>query len=217
MRRYLTILLLAAASTALAGRRAHLDYVAEVKNPQKRLPILSEARQLLRQAGATETNRTETLALCLKRCEQLLWVRPDDVFAEALVIFAEATWLKGQPERALQVLDEYDKILRMSGLSTAKKGTPYSERTDYQAAVLRGRIHEEKGRTALQTGDHDTARAALTESWRSFASAAALAGRGVDSPATRKAKEVKRLIPITSTNSLEMQKETANKMPGHIP
>ncbi len=217
MKRYLTNLLLAAAGTALAGPRGHLDYVAEVKNPQKRLPILAEAREFLRQAEATETNRTETLALCLNRCEQLLWVGPDDIFAEALVILAEATWLKGQPDRALQVLTEYDKILRMSGISTTKRGTPYSERTDYQAEFLRGRIHEQKGRAALQAGDHDTARGTLTESWRCFASAAALAGRNIDSPASGKAAEVKRLIPITSTNSLEMQKETANKMPGHIP
>jgi len=217
MKREITVfLLLVVTVKALAGSAPHLDYVDQVKNPEKRLPILAEARQLLRQAEAIETNRTETIALCLNRCEQLLWVRPDDVFAEALVILAEATWLKGQPDRALQVLKEYDKILRMSGLSTAKRGTSFSERTDYQAEVLRGRIHEEKGRTALKAGDDDTARTALTKSWRSFASAAALAGRGVDSPAASKAKEVKRLIPIIATSALEIQKGSI-KMPGNIP
>lgn len=217
MKQAIILALFLAGPAAFAGPRAHLAYVAEVKNPEKRLPILAEARQFLRQAEATETNRTETLALCLNRCEQLLWGGPDDVFAEALVIHAEATWIKGSPERALQVLTEYGKIIRMSGLSTAKKGEPFSDRTDYQAEVLRGRIYEQKGLVALQANDHDTARNALTASWRAFASAAALAGRGSDSPASGKAEEVKRLIPITSTNSLEIQKETANKMPGHIP
>jgi hypothetical protein len=211
MKRNIILVLLLACAEAVAGPRGHRDYEAEVKNPEKRLPILAEARQFLRQAEATETNRTESLALCLNRCEQLLWVRPDDVFAEALVILAEATWLKGQPDRALQILKEYDKILKLSGISTAKKGVSFSERADYQAEALRGRIHEQKGMAALQTKDQDAARVALTESWRCFASAAALAGRGVDCPAARKAEEVKALIPIMRIHPLDIQTNTANQ------
>lgn len=213
MKQKITLALLLVCAEAVAGPRGHLDYEAEVKNPEKRLPILAEARQFLRQAEATETNRMETLALCLSRCEQLLWVRPDDVFAEALVILAEATWLKGQPDRALEVLKEYDKILKLSGISTAKKGVPFSERTDYQAEVLRGRICEQKGVAARQAEDQEAARSALTASWRCFASAAALAGHGVDSPAARKAEEVKRLIPIVRIHPLNIQTNTTNQAP----
>lgn len=101
MRPKIIIVYLLACTQAVAWPRARVDYMTEVKNPERRLPILEEARQLLREAKASETNRVETLDLCLDRCEQLLWVRPDDVFVEALVILAEITWLKGQPDRAL--------------------------------------------------------------------------------------------------------------------
>ena len=101
MRPKIIIVYILACTQAVAWPRARLDYMTEVKNPERRLPILAEARQLLREAKASETNRVKTLTLGLNRCEQLLWVWPDDVFVEALVILAEITWLKGQPDRAL--------------------------------------------------------------------------------------------------------------------
>lgn len=211
MRQKIIIVLLLACTQAVAWPRARLDYMTEVKNPERRLPILAEARQLLREAKASETNRVKTLTLGLNRCEQLLWVRPDDVFVEALVILAEITWLKGQPDRALEILKEYDKIIRMSGLSSAKKGVSFSDRIDYQTEMLRGRIHEQKGIAALQAKDQETVRDALTESGSYFASAASLAGCGVDSPAAHKVAEVKRLIPIVRILPHGIQTNTANQ------
>ena len=50
MKRRIILLFLAVATTAFAGSSPHLDYVDQVKISEKRLAILAEARQFLRQA-----------------------------------------------------------------------------------------------------------------------------------------------------------------------